>query len=164
MDNILRCISSAKSISVHFFLWNHQGPLYRQIHNTFAVKRSHNKFQNKLISIFPLVMDKKNLSTLTPILSNVFARRPISVLDRHFTCQCFEKTERAAIFYKEKIKRNKTSKFSLDFDTIWILQIICFKMKILKILCRHSTISHLIIKVDHKYWSYMPVSTPENEF
>ena len=39
-----------------------------------------------------------------------------------------------------------------------------FKMKILKILCRNSTISHLIIKVDPKYWSYMPVSTPENEF
>ena len=60
---------------------------------------------------------QKNLSTLTPILSNVFARRPISVLDRHFTCQCFEKTERVAIHYN-KIKRNKTSKFSLDFDTI----------------------------------------------
>lgn len=164
MDNIfLRCISSAKSISVHFFLLNHQGPLYRQTHNTFAVKRSLNKFQNKLISIFPLVMDKKNLSTLTPILSNVFARRPISVLDRHFTCQCFEKTERAAIF-KKKIKRNKTSKFSLDFDTIWILQIIFFKMKIHKILCRNSIISHLIIKVDPKYWSYMPISTPKNEF
>ena len=107
--------SSAKSISSHFFLLNHQGPLYRQTHYTFAVKRSLNKFQNKLISIFPLVMDKKNLSTLTPILSNVFARLSISVLDRHFTCQCFEKTERVARHYK-KIKRNKTSKISLEFD------------------------------------------------
>ena len=62
-------------------------------------------------------MDKKNLSPLTPILSNVFARQPISVLDRYFTCQCFKKTERLARFYK-KIERNKTSKFSLDFDTI----------------------------------------------
>ena len=106
MDNIfLRCISSAKSISVHFFLLNHQGPLYRQTHNTFAVKRSLNKFQNKLISIFPLVMDKKNLSTLTPILSNVFARQPFSVLDRHFTCQCFRKTERLARFYKKNQKK-----------------------------------------------------------
>ena len=105
-DNIfLRCISSAKSISSHFFLLNHQGPLYRQTHYTFAVKRSLNKFQNKLISIFPLVTDKKNLSTLTPILSNVFARLSISVLDRHFTCQCFEKTERAAIFYKKNKKK-----------------------------------------------------------
>ena len=58
---------------------------------------------------------QKNLSTLTPILSNVFARRSISVLDRHFTCQCFEKTERVARHYK-KIKRNKTSKISLEFD------------------------------------------------
>ena len=44
-------------------------------------------------------MDKKNLSTLTPILSNVFARRHISVLDRHITCHCFEKTERVARNY-----------------------------------------------------------------
>ena len=164
MDNIfLRCISSAKSISAHFFLLNHQGPLYQQTHYTFAVKRSLNKFQNKLISIFPLVTDKKNLSTLTPILSNVFARRSISVLDRHFTCQCFEKTERVARHYK-KIKRNKTSKISLEFDRNWTLQIIFFKMKIHKILCRNSIISHLIIKVDPKYWSYMPISTPKNEF
>ena len=48
---------------------------------------------------------QKNLSTLTPILSNVFARLSISVLDRHFTCQCFEKTERAAIFYKKNKKK-----------------------------------------------------------
>ena len=66
--------------------------------------------------------------------------------------------------FTKKIERNKTSKFSLEFDTIWTLQIIFFKMKILKILCRNSTISHLIIKVDPKYWSYMPVSTPKNEF
>ena len=117
MDNIfLRCISSAKSISVHFFLLNHQGPLYRQTHNTFAVKRSLNKFQNKLISIFPLVMDKKNLSTLTPILSNIFARRSISALDRHSTYLCFEKTETVARKYKKE-KENNTSKFSLELDT-----------------------------------------------
>ena len=111
-DNIfLRCISSAKSISSHFFLLNHQGPLYRQTHYTFAVKRSLNKFQNKLISIFPLVTDKKNLSTLTPILSNVFARRSISVLDRHFTCQCFEKTERVARHYKKNKKKQDLKNF-----------------------------------------------------
>lgn len=111
MDNIfLRCISSAKSISAHFFLLNHQGPLCRQTHNTFAVKRSLNKCQNKLISIFPLVMDKKNLSTLTPILSNVFARQPISVLDRYVTCQCFKKTERLARFYK-KIEKTRLQSF-----------------------------------------------------
>ena len=107
----LRCISSAKSISVHFFLLNHQGPLYRQTHYTFAVKRSLNKFQNKLISIFPLVTDKKNLSTLTPILSNVFARLSISVLDRHFTCQCFEKTERVARHYKKNKKKQDFKNF-----------------------------------------------------
>ena len=164
MDNIfLRCISSAKSISVHFFLLNHQGPLYRQTHNTFAVKRSLNKFQNKLISIFPLVMDKK----IFP-LWHLFC--PMYSPDDPFLCligilhaSALRKRKELQYFTK-KIKRNKTSKFSLDFDTIWILQIIFFKMKILKILCRNSTISHLIIKVDPKYWSYMPVSTPENEF
>ena len=66
-----------------------------------------NKEYNNRVSSLRVVMDKKNLSTLTPILSNVFARRPISVLDRHFTCQCFEKTERAATFYKKKISSHK---------------------------------------------------------
>ena len=46
---------------------------------------------------------QKNLSTLTPILSNVFIRRPIYVLDRHFTCQCFEKTEKSC----KILQRNK---------------------------------------------------------
>ena len=32
------------------------------------------------------------------------------------------------------------------------------QMTILKIVCRNSTISHLIIKVDPKYWSYMSVT------
>ena len=54
----------------------------------------------------------------------------------------------------KKIKRNKTSKISLEFDRNWTLQIIFFKMKIHKILCRNSIISHLIIKVDPKCWSY----------
>ena len=152
MDNIfLLCISSAKSISSHFFLLNHQGPLYRQTHNTVAVKRSLNKFQNNLISIFLLVMDKKDCSTLTPILSNIFARRPISALDRHFTHKCFEKTERIAKKYK-KIKEYKTSKFSMELDIIQTLHIIFFsKLQCSKFLCRNSTISHFIIKVDPKY-------------
>ena len=98
---LLRCISSAKSTSSHFFLFNHQGQLYQQTHNTFAVK----KFRNKVIRIYPLVMDKQSCSTLTPILSNIFARRTISVPDRHFTCQCFEKTERVARHYKKNKKK-----------------------------------------------------------
>ena len=49
---------------------------------------------------------QKNLSTLTPILSNVFARQPVSVLDLHLTCRCFEKKIRIARFYK-KIKKKQ---------------------------------------------------------
>ena len=64
----------------------------------------------------------------------------------------------------KKIKRNKTSKISLEFDRNWTLQIIFFKMKIHKILCRNSIISHLIIKVDRKYWSYISVTNPINKF
>ena len=101
-------------------------------------------------------MDKKDCSTLTPILSNIFTRRPISALDRHITYQCFEKAERVARKSK-KVKENKTSMFSLELDTIWTLQI-------LKILCRNATISHLIIKVDRKYWSYISVTNPINKF
>ena len=54
---------------------------------------------------------QKNLSTLTPILSNVFARLSISVLDRHFTCQCFEKTERVARHYKKNKKKQDFKNF-----------------------------------------------------
>ena len=129
---LLRCFSSAKSISSHFLLLYHQGPVYQQTHtqththNTFAVIKSLRKFQNKLISIFLLVMDKKDCSTLTHILSNIFARRPISALDRHFTHKCFEKTERIAKKYK-KINEYKTSKFSMELDIIQTLHIIFFQ-------------------------------------
>ena len=70
-----------------------------------------NKLQNKLISIFPLVMDKKDCSTLTPILSNIFTRRPISALDRHITYQCFEKTERGARKSKKVKKKTRLQCF-----------------------------------------------------
>ena len=62
-------------------------------------------------------------------------------------CQKIQKSE----------EKNKTSMFSLELDTIWTLQI-------LKILCRNATISHLIIKVDRKYWSYISVTNPINKF
>ena len=41
----------------------------------------------------------------------VFARLSISVLDRHFTCQCFEKTERVARHYKKNKKKQDFKNF-----------------------------------------------------
>ena len=65
----------------------------------------------------------------------------------------------------EKIKANKTSKISLEFDAIWTLQNFCFEnVFFFKILCRSSTKRHWIIKVDLKYWSYMSVKLPETSF
>ena len=65
----------------------------------------------------------------------------------------------------EKIKANKTSKISLEFDTIWTCNFFVFKMFFfLKILCGSSSKRHWIIKVDLKYWSYMSVKLPETAF
>ena len=46
-------------VARRLYLARHLFTLYQQPHNTFAVKRSLSKFQNKLISIFPLVTAKK---------------------------------------------------------------------------------------------------------
>ena len=65
----------------------------------------------------------------------------------------------------EKIKANKTSKISLEFEAIWTLQNFCFEnVFFLQILCRSSTKRHWFIKVDLKYWSYMSVKLPETAF
>ena len=65
----------------------------------------------------------------------------------------------------EKIKANKTSKISLEFEAIWTLQNFCFEnVFFLQILCRSSTKRHWFIKVDLKYWSYLSVKLPETAF
>ena len=150
-DNIfLRCISSAKAYIFPLLSLKSSRTIISTDSLHFCSQKIAQQVSKQTNQYFSVSDGQKNLSTLTPILSNVFARLSISVLDRHFTCQCFEKTERAAIFYKKNKKKQDFKVFpgfrhNLNFANYF------FKIQILKILCRNSTISHLIINVDPKY-------------